>query len=145
MLRALVLALLLANAAFYGWTRGWFSPVWPAPRQGEREPTRLAAQVSPERVTVLPPRASNSGSAPGAEPPACIEAGPFDTPDLAAAEAALSQAGVPAAAWSRLPETSAPAGRQWLRLAQPEAAWLPKLQGLPSAVVGAGFKACAGR
>lgn len=142
MLRALVLVLLLANAAFFGWTRGWFAPGWPPPRQSEREPARLAAQVNPERVTVLPPRAG--GTAAGAEP-ACIEAGPFVDTDLATAEAALSQAGVPANAWARLPETSLPTGRQWLRVAQPEAAWLPKLQALPAAVVGSGFKACAAR
>jgi hypothetical protein len=142
MLRALVLALLLANGAFYGWSRGWFAPAWPAPRLGEREPARVAAQVNPERVTVLPPRAAGSAASPE---PACVEAGPFDTPELAAAEAALSQSGVPAAAWSRLPESSAPAGRQWLRVAQAEAALLPKLQGLPAAMVGAGFKPCAAR
>jgi len=143
MLRAVVLLLLLANLAFFGWARGWFAPAWPPPRHGEREPARLAAQVNPERVTVLPPRASGANG--NGEPPACIEAGPFVDTELAAAEAALSQAGVPATAWSRLPEASAPAGRQWLRVAQPEAAWVPRLQALPAAVVGAGFKACAVR
>ena len=142
MLRALVLVLLLANGAFFGWTRGWFAPGWPPPRQAEREPARLAAQVNPERVTVLPPRAG--GSPAGAEP-ACMEAGPFADTDLAAAEAALSQAGVPANAWARMPESSPPAGRQWLRVSQPEAAWLPKLAALSPAVMGAGFKACASR
>ena len=145
MLRGVVILLLLLNLAFFAWARGWLAPVWPAPRSSEREPSRLAAQVNPERVTVLPPRAGAVSGVGSGETQGCIEAGPFDPTDLAAAEAALSQAGVPAAGWSRLPDAGTPAGRQWLRVTQPDAATLPRLNALPSAIIGAGFKPCAAR
>jgi hypothetical protein len=144
MLRGVVIVLVLLNLVFFAWARGWLAPAWPPPRSSEREPGRLAAQVNPERVTVLPARGGGAGAGAG-EAASCIEAGPFADTDLAAAEAALSQAGVPAAAWSRLPENGAPAGRQWLRVAQPDVAWLPRLNALPQAVIGAGFKPCAAR
>ena len=54
MLRLLVVVLVLANLFFLAWARGWLSPMWPPPRHGEREPERLLAQVTPERVRVLP-------------------------------------------------------------------------------------------
>ena len=60
MLRALVAALILANLLFFGWARGWFAPGWSPPRHGESEPERLAAQVRPEAVTVLPPKAASA-------------------------------------------------------------------------------------
>ena len=60
MLRALLALLVLTNLVFLGWAQGWFSPVWPAPRAGETEPARLAAQVAPERVTVLAPAATSA-------------------------------------------------------------------------------------
>ncbi len=54
MLRLLVMLLVLANLFFFAWARSWLSPVWPPPRHGEREPERVLAQVTPERVQVLP-------------------------------------------------------------------------------------------
>jgi hypothetical protein len=61
MLRGLLLLLVLANLAFFSWSRGWLAPVWPAPRAGEREPERLAQQVRPQSVTVL--TAAEAGAA----------------------------------------------------------------------------------
>ena len=63
MLRALLALLLLANLVFFGWAQGWFAPAWPAPRAGEHEPARLAAQVAPERVVVLAPAAASAALA----------------------------------------------------------------------------------
>ena len=50
MLRALVLVLLLANAAWWAWSQGWLPPsALPFPTEaGQREPQRVAAQQRPE-------------------------------------------------------------------------------------------------
>lgn len=95
MLRALVVALLVANLAFFAWTRGWLDGVVGASPHGDREPERLAAQVNPERVEVL----SAPPAAVAVPPTACLEAGPFTPGDIAAAESAL-QAIAPAGSWT---------------------------------------------
>lgn len=89
MLRLLLLALILANLGFYSWTQGWLDGMVGARAIGDREPERLARQVRPETVQILPPEgaASNlSGTT------ACLEAGPFNATELAAANAALKLA-----------------------------------------------------
>ncbi|MDE1948617.1 MAG: hypothetical protein KGI35_08395, partial [Burkholderiales bacterium] len=60
MLRALVVLLLLANLLFFLWTRGTLAPALPPPHQGEREPERLAAQLHPEAIRVLTPKAASA-------------------------------------------------------------------------------------
>jgi hypothetical protein len=96
MLRAFVAALLLANLLFFGWAQGWFAPALPAPHSSEREPERLAAQLNPERVVVLPATAASAAiSAARAAAIACLEAGPLGEADIAAAEAALAVARLP--------------------------------------------------
>ncbi len=96
MLRTLVAALLLANVLFFGWSRGWLAPALPPPHSGEREPERLAAQLNPERVLVLPaPAASAAISAARAAAIACLEAGPLGDADIAAAEAAVAAVKLP--------------------------------------------------
>jgi hypothetical protein len=105
MLRALVVLLLLANALFYAWAKDWLAPLWPA-RVDQREPERLAAQINPELITVLTPKAASAALAAVAtaasesgprEPAAlvCLEAGPFTEAGAAAAETALAQNSVP--------------------------------------------------
>lgn len=104
MLRVLLALLLLANLAFYAWTQGWLMPLVEAPRIGLREPARLAAQVRPELVTVAPVKGAASAAAAAAareaEPPVCLEAGPFGDGTVTAAEAALQQAGLPEGSWT---------------------------------------------
>ncbi|MDE2565549.1 MAG: hypothetical protein KGL50_07160 [Burkholderiales bacterium] len=161
MLRALVALVLLANLLFFGWARGWFEPALPAPRQAEREPERLLAQVHADAVTVLPAPAAGTSmaaasaasaasataateaaaSAPAA--PACLQAGPYAEADLAAAEAALISARLPAAAWTRQPVPGKP-GQNWLRVPQADADQQSRLQALPASAVGGGFRPCAG-
>jgi hypothetical protein len=128
MLKWLVIALLAANAAFFAWTQGWLDGVVGMRALGDREPGRLAQQVKPDSVVILTPKAvaaatstasaatsaasaasvsafsatsasSSSGATVGA---ACLEAGPFTSPELTAAEAALTGL-VPAGTWSRVP------------------------------------------
>lgn len=120
MLRALVVLLLLANLAFFAWARGWLGA---PPHHAEREPERLAAQVRPETLTVLPPgSASVALQAARAAALQCLEAGPFAETTVSAAEAAMSSASMPAGSWARV--DSAPAAPVWLVFAgrYPEAA-----------------------
>jgi hypothetical protein len=107
MLRALVAALLVANGLFFLWTQGWLDGIVGVRARGDREPERLAAQVRPESVVILarPPvpavaaRSAVAASAAVAAAPACLEAGPFEAPEVAAAETAL-RAAVPGAVWN---------------------------------------------
>lgn len=110
MLRALVVILLLANAAFFAWTQGWLDSVVGARAVGDRDTQRLARQVRPDSVRVLPAQ----------EPPRpkpvtrCLEAGPLDATGVIAAEAAIAAS----------PAASALAGR-WSRLStETPGAWI---------------------
>ena len=94
MLRALVIALALANLAFWSWTQGWLDGVVGVRASGDREPERLARQMRPESVRILPATAATSATEP--EALACLEAGPFDAAGLAAAKA-VALAAAPAA------------------------------------------------
>jgi hypothetical protein len=89
--------------------RGWFEPTWPVPDQGEREPERVAAQVRPEAILVLAPKAASAAvSAARAAAAVCLEAGPLNDADIAAAEAALSPLQLPEGAWRREAATPPP-------------------------------------
>lgn len=109
MLRWLVAALLLANAAFFGWAQGWFAPGWPPPRHGEREPERLTAQLRPDAVAVLGPKAASAAvNAARAAAAICLQAGPLAEADIAAAEALLAPLQLPEGALAREPLPPAP-------------------------------------
>ncbi len=99
MLRALVIALLLANAAFFAWTQGWLDTVVGVRSIGDREPERLLRQLRPETIRIVPDTAVSV-----APPPACLEAGPFAPAEIAVAEAALRSAlpNTPAGTWLSL-------------------------------------------
>jgi hypothetical protein len=98
MLRGLVILLLLANFAFFAWTQGWLDTVVGTRAIGDREPERLARQVRPELVRILP-AGSGSDATPAAAALACLEAGPISEANLAAAQAA-AQAALPSGSWS---------------------------------------------
>ena len=111
MQRALLLILLLANGLFFAWTRDWLAPWAEAPVHGAREPARLAAQVAPERIQILTPKAASAalsaaraasmaGGAP-AEGDQCLELGPFGEAAFSQAETQLDQALVARAQWQR--------------------------------------------
>jgi hypothetical protein len=111
MLRILVVLLILANAGFYSWRQGWLDNVVGVRAMGDREPARLAQQVSPEAVRVLPPLPADpaSSTAPAGDTSSstgeagtantCVEIGPFTTAQLSPAEAAL-QTVMPPSAWT---------------------------------------------
>lgn len=105
MLRTLLALVLLANLLFFGWAGGWLAPTFPAPGAGEREPGRLAAQVAPERVTVLAPAAASAALAAAARKANCPPGGlSAEVPGAASA----AQSGLPMLPW--LPSASQAAG-----------------------------------
>lgn len=109
MLRILLLALLLANLGFYSWTQGWLDDVVGIRAIGDREPERLARQVRPETVVILPPESASAAS----PSTACLEAGPFGSAEIAAASAALKQA-LPNAAEDSWAEVKTEVPGAWL-------------------------------
>jgi hypothetical protein len=131
MLRALVVVLLLVNAALY-----WWLHADPQALQADREPQRLRHQVSPDAIQVLPdlPASGAPGAAPAAAASAqagsdaasntatlarqasdtdidCAETPPLDDAQFASLKAALARAGVPAAA---IAERRQPQGGSWI-------------------------------
>lgn len=140
MLRGLLLALVAANLLFLAWAQGWLAPAWPGPRAGQSEPQRLASQVRPEWVQVLPAVAASASVAAARQAGlACVEAGPLDATGLQTLQAALAAAGVPA---GRSAVTNDADGTSWLRVDQADTALRAQLQGLPAADASASFKAC---
>ena len=117
MLRLLVVALVLANLAFWAWHQPPIAQALGLPgAEAGREPGRLARQIQPDAVRILPPEAAGSaasaprladtpaagGSAsapPSDTTPLCLEAGPLNDASAAAAARELAQAGVPAGGW----------------------------------------------
>ena len=97
MLRILVAALLAANLAFFAWSQGWLDDIVGVRSIGDREPERMARQVNPELVRVLPVGdAALTGAAAGPTTATCLEAGPFNDTDAAIAQTA-AQLALPAA------------------------------------------------
>ena len=118
MLRAIVVLLLLGTGVLLAWQQGWLGASLQAPSQQGREPDRLQRQVNPELVRVLSPVAASAALAEAARSataaalvasaqasaaataPACLEAGPFATAELPAAQEAMRKTGLPAASWT---------------------------------------------
>ena len=97
MLRAFVVVLLLANLAFFAWSQGWLDGIAGVPARSDREPQRLASQVRPDSIVILPTaRISATGRVPALS---CFEAGPFTPTTVVAAEAALQNV-LPPGSWN---------------------------------------------
>lgn len=96
MLRGIVVLLLFANLAFLAWTQGWLDGVVGVRARGDREPERLANQFNADSIVIV---ASAPGASAPAAAPSCLEAGPFNPGEVAAAEAALRSA-APGASWT---------------------------------------------
>ena len=108
MLKLAALGLLLVNLLLLA-MHGWLGRPAAA---GQREPERLARQVRPETVVILPPESAASGAATNAAP-ACLEAGPFSPAELFAAITALKQA-LPAAAEGGWAEVKVETPGSWI-------------------------------
>jgi len=123
MLRAVVVALALANLVFWLWSAGVLAGLGWAPAT-ERDPARLDRQVRPDAVRILLPSAvttpvmpsdatvatATQGAAAAATSPAsvaegntgtCLEAGPFAGAALDSAERALAASPLPESSWVR--------------------------------------------
>ena len=97
MLRLLVAALLIANLGFYAWSEGWLDNIVGVRSIGDREPERMARQLHPELVRILPSSdaasavtVASTASAQGTG--ACVEAGPFSDAEVGTAQAAAKGA-----------------------------------------------------
>ena len=142
MLKAALAAILAANLLFFGYTRGWFDGMLGLHSRGDREPERLANQVRPTSIVLLPmPSASTAAVA------TCLEAGPIAAADAAVAEAAL-KAVLPAGAWVDIRSEVAGGGAAVVvthtyRVASADAATAARLAAMKLGAAGRGFSACA--
>ncbi|MDR7095212.1 SPOR domain-containing protein [Hydrogenophaga laconesensis] len=101
MLRWAVVLLVLANAGYFAWTRGYLDGLGMAPVE-QREPERLAGQVKPEALRLLNgPKGVDAPAATPAAAPAAPEAPPATGP--------AATADAPAPAPEAPPPKSAPA------------------------------------
>ena len=102
MLRLIVLLLLLANGTYFAWAQGLLAAWGMAPAQ-QSEPQRLAQQIRPEALKILPAdearRVEVAATAP--KPAECLQAGPFE--DAQAAPLRVSLASWPSGSWSLEP------------------------------------------
>ena len=103
-MRLLVVLLLLANALLLALNLGVLDPLL-GKTAGDREPERLARQVNPQWLTVLPPAAASAALAAAASAQAasaaaadlaCVVAGPCAGPDTDLAERQFAGLALPA-------------------------------------------------
>jgi hypothetical protein len=148
MLRALLAVLIAANLLLFAFTHGWFDGVMGLHAIGDREPERLARQVHPELITMLPKDAAASAVAEAraqAQAGSCYEAGPFSAADSAAVEATL-KANLPAGSWAdNRGESVSASGTQVThnyRVASADAALATRLADLKLGVSRRGFNLC---
>ena len=97
MLRAMLALLVVANLIFFAFSRGALDGFLGMRALGDREPERLANQVRPQTIRLVPVGgvASAASIDPGVP---CYETPTFTAGDAAAVEAALA-ANLPAGAW----------------------------------------------
>ena len=96
MLRVLLALLVVANLVYFAYSRGALDGVFGLRALGDREPERLANQVRPQTIRLLP--AGTAASAPGDAGGSCFETPTFTAGDAGAVEAALT-ANLPAGTW----------------------------------------------
>ncbi len=143
MLKAALAVIVAANLLFFGFTRGWFDGVLGLHSRGDREPERIASQVRPATIVLMPMAPSSSASAATG---GCFEAGPIAANDAAAAEATLKGA-LPAGAWADVRSESTSGGAvvvtHTYRVGNADAALATRLVALKLDASGRGFRACA--
>lgn len=119
MLRALLLLFLVANAVLWAYGQGWLASVGWSP-QDHREPQRLAQQVAPEALRLLPPEGDAQ---------LLTDASPAMPPDALPKDEADGQAAASTAA-TAAPAT-APTATPAAATTPPTACW--QVAGLPAA------------
>ena len=90
MLRLIVLLLLLANGAFYAWSRGLLV-AWGIAPVTQSEPQRLTQQIRPEALRLLSADEARPAelSAAVAKAAECLQAGPFEDAQVASLRTSL--------------------------------------------------------
>jgi len=140
-LKGLLAALIAANLLFFAFTRGWFDGVLGLQSNGDREPERLANQVRPASIVLMP-----MASAPPGTSGSCLESAPVAGAEAAAAEAALKGA-LPPGSWSDQRSESTVGTTTVVthvyRVGNADAATAARLAGLRLDSSGRGFSACA--
>lgn len=105
-MRFLVVFLLVANLAFFAWSRGLLDVIPGVSSLGDREPERLLREQRPDAVKVAPASAVKGA----ANTTACLESGPYSPGDASYAEVAISSI-VPPGVWTNLRQERA---GQWV-------------------------------
>lgn len=145
MLRTLLLVLVAANLLFFAFTRGGFDGFMGLSSLGDREPERLARQVRPDSIRLLPMAAT--ASAVGVSG-ACFEAGPFNAAEAALVEGLL-RAALPPGSWADVRSDSVtaagPATSHVYRVAAADPALAARLPGVRLDPSGRSFSPCAPR
>jgi hypothetical protein len=95
-LRAIVVALVAANVLYFAYASGALDGVLGLRSTGDREPERLANQVRPQTIRLLPMQVAASGPA---ELPTCWETPVFSAAEAPAVESILASA-LPAGSWT---------------------------------------------
>jgi hypothetical protein len=85
MLRSLVLILIVVNAAFFAWSRGWLNQVIGVQPDAQHEPQRMNLQAHADKIVVVPPAAPNDAPPPA---PAPANASAASEPDVGASGSA---------------------------------------------------------
>ena len=141
MLRGLLLAVLAANLLFFGYTRGWFDGLFGLQSLGDREPERIANQVRPSSIVLMP-----MASAPPGTSGACLESAPVAAAEAAAAEAILRSVLAPGT-WTDQRSESAVGTTTIVthvfRVGNADPATAARLTGLRLDSSGRGFSPCA--
>jgi hypothetical protein len=102
MLRLLVLLLLLANATYFAWAQGLLAPMGFTPVQ-QSEPQRVAQQIRPEAVRVLPGDEAKRIETAAVKAPECLQAGLFTESEAASLKQSLDA--WPSGSWTIEPAT----------------------------------------
>lgn len=143
MLKAALAVIVAANLLFFGFTRGWFDGVLGLHSRGDREPERLASQVRPNSIVLMPMASAPNASAPAGT---CLEAGPIAASDAAAAETTL-KAVLPQGAWIDVRHETKSGGAVVVThsylVGNADTATVARLAALKLDASGRGFSACA--
>jgi hypothetical protein len=102
MLRLIVLVLLLANTAYFAWSQGLLASVGLGPAQ-QSEPQRVAQQIRPQAVRVLPGDEAKRIETAAAKPPECLQAGLFTDGETTTLKQAMDT--WPSGSWTIEPST----------------------------------------
>ena len=142
-LRTLVAALIAANVLFFAFTRGMLDDMTGLRSIGDREPERLANQVRPQTIRLLP--MSTAASAPG-DLAACFETQAFGAAEAPAVETILASS-LPPGTWSDIRGERSVGGRteptHTYRVVAADAALVARIEALKLDPTGRGFSACA--